>query len=291
MNYDYVHYGTKRKNGNFNRREKQRKAKLTVCIGIFAFSVVLKLAAPDLFADIGEKMESKLEHSVDYRAVFAALGNFVSGESTLGDTIAVIKSSTEKTEAAVAAMREVTGGAAENYLKEMHIQYLAAEALRAAKMEKTETETAQQEVPELPENVCMEAVKLPFDYTRPIAGRITSGFGYRQHPVDDENRFHYGTDFAADEGENISAFAAGYVAASGISETAGKYLIISHGNGWITQYFHCSEVYATGGTRVECGQTVAAAGQTGNATGPHLHMELICDGVYYNPGLYLSGED
>ncbi|MBO5976300.1 MAG: M23 family metallopeptidase, partial [Oscillospiraceae bacterium] len=86
----------------------------------------------------------------------------------------------------------------------------------------------------------------------------------------------------------IFAFADGHVAASGVSETAGKYLIISHGNGWTTQYFHCSEVLATGGSRVERGQVVAAVGQTGAATGPHLHFELIRDGVYHDPGLYLD---
>ena len=122
-------------------------------------------------------------------------------------------------------------------------------------------------------------------------GVKSSDFGYRLHPIENVEKFHYGMDFAANEGADIYAFADGHVAASGISETAGKYLIISHGDGWTTRYFHCDEVYATGGSRVERGQVVAAVGQTGVATGPNLHFELMCDGVYYDPGLYLDEQN
>ena len=64
-------------------------------------------------------------------------------------------------------------------------------------------------------------------------------------------------------------------------------MIIDHGNGYRTLYAQCSDIYVTPGTYVEQGQTVAAVGSTGDATGPHLHFEIISNGEYVNPTNYL----
>ncbi len=293
-NYNSYNYDIKRRKGTYDSRKrgKKREHRLLACIVIFATAVCFRAVAPELSRDMSGRLLGIIDHSVDYRAAFAAVGSFVSGDSTLEEAIAVFRESETAAEPAAAVLPEPSG-AAEYNLQTMYLQCLEAEMER---MREAEPVMAAEEgtvtyVPDpvgLPDNVCAELVELPFDYTRPVAGAETSGFGYRDHPIDNVNKFHYGTDFMAAEGEDIYAFADGHVAASGISETAGKYLIISHGNGWTTQYFHCSEVYAKGGSRVTRGQVVAAAGHTGAATGPHLHFELICDGVYHDPGLYLN---
>ena len=102
-------------------------------------------------------------------------------------------------------------------------------------------------------------------------------------PVTEDTRFHYGLDFAAPEGAPVYAFADGEVLVSGSSETAGNYLVLSHGEGWVSQYFHCSELYCKAGDRVSRGDVIAAVGQTGIATGPNLHFELMKDGAYVDP--------
>ena len=64
-------------------------------------------------------------------------------------------------------------------------------------------------------------------------------------------------------------------------------LVISHGNGVQTYYCHCDKLYVGTGTKVSQGQTIAAVGNTGNSTGPHLHLEVRVNGVAYNPQNYV----
>ena len=138
-----------------------------------------------------------------------------------------------------------------------------------------------------PDNVSYEVLKLPFEESSPIDGESSSGFGYRMHPIDDVIRFHYGTDFAADMGTEIRAFADGTVLEAGFSEGYGNYIKLDHGNGFVTLYGHCSELWVSEGEIVSRSQAIALVGSTGRSTGPHLHFELIHDGCYLNPEFYL----
>ena len=140
----------------------------------------------------------------------------------------------------------------------------------------------------LPENVDYAYVSLPFAYSTPVSGYESSGFGFRLHPILNVVRFHYGTDFAANAGEPISAFADGTVIFAGSDDSFGKHLKIDHGDGWISHYCHCSTQLVSQGDRVTKGQQIALVGATGLATGPHLHFELSHNGVYVNPEYYLE---
>ena len=138
-----------------------------------------------------------------------------------------------------------------------------------------------------PENVSYDVVTLPFEESAPISGETSSGFGYRMHPIHNEIRFHYGTDFAANAGTVIHAFADGTVLEAGTDSGYGNYVKLDHGNGYITLYGHCSELSVSAGETVARGQPIALVGSTGQSTGPHLHFELIHNGVYLNPEFYL----
>lgn len=138
-----------------------------------------------------------------------------------------------------------------------------------------------------PENVSYDVFSLPFEESTPISGETSSGFGYRIHPIHNEIRFHYGTDFAADAGTMIHAFADGTVLEAGTDDGYGNYVKIDHGNGFMTLYGHCSELWVSAGDFVSIGQTIALVGSTGQSTGPHLHFELIHNGIYLNPEFYL----
>lgn len=95
----------------------------------------------------------------------------------------------------------------------------------------------------LPDNVSLEQKVLGFDYCTPVMGTLSSDFGYREHPIEGDEKFHYGLDIAADEGTPISAFADGTVTAVGESSSYGKYAIVSHDGGFSTLYAHLSLIH------------------------------------------------
>ena len=140
----------------------------------------------------------------------------------------------------------------------------------------------------LPTNVSFDIPELPFATVSPVSGYTSSGFGYRMHPIQQTVKFHYGTDFAANAGTDICAFAAGTVLAAGQDAGYGNYAKVDHGGGFVTLYGHCSALLVSAGDTVSAGQVIARVGATGQATGPHLHFELIHEGVYLNPEFYLA---
>ena len=144
-------------------------------------------------------------------------------------------------------------------------------------------------MPAVPENASLEQRNLGFDHVNPLLGRMTSGFEWREHPVSGGNKFHYGVDLAAEWGSDICAFADGEVYATGESSTLGKYVMLQHDGGYVTLYAHCSAV-TTGGGRVSMGEKIAEVGDTGVATGPHLHFELHDGELYLNPIYYIEVE-
>lgn len=115
----------------------------------------------------------------------------------------------------------------------------------------------------------------------------SSGFGWREM----DQKFHLGTDMAANMGDPIYAGEAGTVIAATYDGAyhggAGNWVVIAHGNGLVTKYMHCSAVFVQIGQRVERGQNIAAVGSTGKSTGPHLHFQVEVNGVAVCPYDYL----
>lgn len=120
----------------------------------------------------------------------------------------------------------------------------------------------------------------------PVAGTITSPQGYRTDPFTGEVSYHSGTDISAPEGTPILAAADGTVTIANATDSwggsYGYYVKIDHGGGLTTLYAHCSNICVTVGQQVQAGQVIAYVGQTGRATGPHLHFEVRnqLDGSY-----------
>ncbi len=122
----------------------------------------------------------------------------------------------------------------------------------------------------------------------PLAGgRLTDGFGWRYHPITGKLDFHYGDDYAAAEGTEILAASDGVVTVAGSHRSYGNYLMIEHSARLTTLYAHCTELLVEAGDTVTAGEVIALVGMTGEATGPHLHFEVIGDGVRYNPEMAL----
>lgn len=115
-----------------------------------------------------------------------------------------------------------------------------------------------------------------------------SGFGNREDPFNRGAAFHSGLDFPAPTGTPIHASAGGRVVYAGYRPEYGYTVEIDHGNGLVTRYAHCSRLLVKPGEVVTPGQRIAAIGTTGRSTGPHLHFEVLKDGRYSDPELYLA---
>lgn len=123
----------------------------------------------------------------------------------------------------------------------------------------------------------------------PAAGTLTSGFGWRRHPLGMRWRHHAGIDLDGEIGDLVWAASEGTVARVDEVPTYGRLVEIDHGFGVTTLYAHADEVLVKVGQRVERGQPVARVGNTGFSTGPHLHFEVRLDGHAVNPLEYLPG--
>jgi len=122
--------------------------------------------------------------------------------------------------------------------------------------------------------------------------RISSNFGGRRHPVLGIFRRHQGTDYAAGSGTQVRAIGDGMVITAGVRGGYGNVIDVRHSNGIVTRYGHLRG-FAKGvrsGTRVAMGQTIGYVGQTGLATGPHLHFEVLVNGVAKNPRTALQAK-
>ena len=122
--------------------------------------------------------------------------------------------------------------------------------------------------------------------------RISSNFGGRRHPVLGIFRRHQGTDYAAGSGTQVRAIGDGMVIAAGVRGGYGNVIDVRHSNGIVTRYGHLRG-FAKGvrsGARVTMGQTIGYVGQTGLATGPHLHFEVLVNGVAKNPRTALQAK-
>jgi len=120
----------------------------------------------------------------------------------------------------------------------------------------------------------------------PVAGSISAGFGWRVNPWPE---FHQGLDLAADYGTAVHAAADGIVGSAGWDGGFGIKVDVNHENGYHTWYAHLSRVAVTPGQRVRKGDVIAYVGATGEATGPHLHYQVMLGGAPIDPAPYLNG--
>ena len=114
-------------------------------------------------------------------------------------------------------------------------------------------------------------------------GVLTSGFGYRQNPLGGRGKMHNGIDLAAPAGTTVRAARRGTVCFRGWQRGYGLTLILDHGRGLQSLYGHLRKVLVHDGAPVRRGAPIGEVGETGNATGPHLHFELRRNGKAFDP--------
>ncbi len=142
------------------------------------------------------------------------------------------------------------------------------------------------------QDVLMEAVpkiiergtKIPPTFIWPLSGgRISSYFGRRRSPTAGASTYHKGLDIATPTGSSVYASSGGVVSSAGWQGGYGYAVVIRHPDGHSTRYGHLSKILVSVGQSVAQGQTIARSGSTGVSTGPHLHFEVIENGVQVDP--------
>lgn len=300
--------------GARRKREESLTAKdlrlmlrLVACGGIFVALVAAKLLLPAKMASFNEKLSAAMERNMDVQAVFSAVGRAFSGEEGggVGEVYQAVFHPQEEAVQTGSVSRAEDAPVTLTARKTPRLQDSAA--LETLQRYRSEPAASPEAAPEpeapasasnlayvlysqenLPEGISMEQAMLGFDYCAPVAGTLSSDFGYREHPTEGEERFHYGVDLAADTGTEVRCFADGTVTAVGDSSSYGRYCVVAHQGGYTTLYAHCSRITVSSGTAVKRGQKIAEVGETGMATGPHLHFELQREGTYLNPIYYVS---
>ena len=278
-------------NAPLSRKERRICMQLVACGSIFVLLVAVKLLLPGKLDGIGRRVSEALQTNMDVQAVFSVIGQAAAGERDAQDALNDVYKAVFSGQESVAVMQTAVisanaDTAALEELREFRETNAAEEKVQQAEQASLAYVLYSDE--NLPDNVSMEQAILGFAYSSPLEGTLSSDFGYRDHPTEGTERFHYGIDLAAEEGDAINCFADGTVKAVGESSSYGKYLIVSHPGGVDTLYAHCSAVTVSSGQEVQQGEPIAKVGSTGMATGPHLHFELLRDNIYLNPIYYVS---
>ena len=125
--------------------------------------------------------------------------------------------------------------------------------------------------------------------SRPVDGPLGSGFGFRSDPFTGRAALHTGLDFPTDVGTPIHAAAGGVVLVAEHHPQYGLMVELDHGRGLVTRYAHASKTLVKVGDLVKRGQPIAQVGTTGRSTGPHLHFEVLVEGVPQDPSRFLAG--
>jgi murein DD-endopeptidase MepM/ murein hydrolase activator NlpD len=121
----------------------------------------------------------------------------------------------------------------------------------------------------------------------PVEGRVGSGFGQREDPINGEGAFHPGIDLEAPYGTPVRAAADGNATGENMGSGYGRQVVLDHGHDLLTLYGHLSSIAVVPGQHVQRGQVIGYVGQSGRATGPHLHYEVRVHHVPVNPHKYL----
>ncbi len=121
----------------------------------------------------------------------------------------------------------------------------------------------------------------------PVRGRLSSGYGFRKHPMGGGKLFHHGIDIRASWGRSVIAGQGGRVISAGWNGNYGKTVFLHHQRGYTTLYAHLSRTLVRKGEYVTKGQVIGKVGNSGRSTGTHLHLEIRKNGRSQNPLKFL----
>jgi len=303
----------------------QGSVKVTVFTAIIALACLVRFAEAPALVKVREAMATVVRTDTDYRGAVAVVGRAVTGEAQGEDSVLVFGRKLLGLEEAAVATEEAPseqgpGGETPPQQEDSAGTSVEEEAGASSGFSPAAPDYAEEAVlpvfvpspvllggsllwDEMDDNTPDEAFlipspdivddtvyALPFACAAPARGRVSSGFGYRVHPISGETTFHHGADLAAGVGTRVNAFAAGTVAEVGNHSVYGLYVKLDHGDGFVTLYAHLDTAGVKKGEKVKLGEKIAASGNSGYSTGAHLHFELRRDGLILDPFRYVSFE-
>lgn len=212
---------------------------------------------------------------------------------------AIVKTAREELEADKVNIERLVEDADAKLSDLEDLRYAKEDLLAEAEADRDASEAAYNEFMAASEEIAAlirQSQMSPYAYTGsagaggmvwPLAGPVTSEYGWRTHPIFGTSRFHSGIDIGGDYGQPIVAASSGTVIHSGWISGYGNAVIVDHGGGVTTLYGHNEDNLVSVGQTVSQGQTIALCGSTGNSTGPHCHFEVRVNGETTSPYGYL----
>lgn len=307
-----VYQGKKGQKATLGKREKRRLAQLAACLLLFL--TVFFAKGVDRLEELRDHLGAAICADTDFRAAFADLGWSVASGRPIGETLEELWVDVMMPSGQIVVQSNGGGNLYRKTLTIMKTPWakpvstltsvgsatastdpMESSVSRAVSVAQSvqEAEPAVVHVeytgPALPDNATMDRYALGLTETvTPVMGTLSSDFGWREHPIDGEEKFHCGVDLAVDTGTPILAFAAGTVDYIGESDIYGQYLQLRHANGVTSFYAHCSKLLVQQGQTVAAGEKVAESGATGRVTGPHLHFEIKRNNILLEPLYYIQ---
>ena len=300
------------------RQERMRLRQILVCLAVFLAVFIGRGVFPGRLLQLRDNLLTLITADTDFQSAFSSLGESAEEDSLLdqlGDFCVQVFGAAEADpgQSAPQAAPRLTS------LLDQEQRFLSGSpdgrTLAGHILRRTIPDTEEPAVEEQPDSAPGEAVPAagtvlyvpdysgsppPEGYTMdclslggletvtPVLGRLTSGYGYRDHPVNGKYLFHGGVDIAGNKGDPIQCFADGVVEFVGENDSYGLYFQVDHGNSVKSFYAHCSAVCVKKGQQVSMGEKVGEIGDTGLATASHLHLELRCAGWRLDPSYYVD---
>lgn len=306
--------GRKKASSQAGKREKRRIVQLMLCVVLFLVVFAGKELKISKEYQSGQMILQMIQANTDFNGMFRKIGNIVTGNVSVLEQFEELAievfglTDPEEEDAAKEETGDDSMGDAEqlNISQEVEPETTPVPTDIPVQVDGEQETEPEQEPPQpeepvaspevetytgpaLPEGATMEYYELGLTETvTPVLGRLTSPYGYREDPISGGDDFHVGVDLSAEIGTPVLSFASGTVDFIGESDGYGLYVQIDHGNGVKTFYCHCSQLCVQKGMQVNAGQLIAKTGDTGNTTGPHLHMEMKLNEVLINPEYYIE---
>ena len=162
-------------------------------------------------------------------------------------------------------------------------KYLAEQKRKTEELKELQSLTLDniENIPEERKNLMLNIIPSGNPLSREL--EVTSNFGNRKHPISGGVKHHNGVDLRLNTGDDVIAPAIGKVIFAGVKGGYGNTVILEHAFGFQTLYAHLDKIYVDTGEIVGKGKVIAAGGNTGNSTGPHLHYEVLYNNAQVEP--------
>lgn len=248
------------------------RVQLVLCALLVATAILAQRAAPGLYARLGSELRAALSGGVQLGAQEELIKFTAQAVNRLQDSA---QQALSELEGLNAGTREVLPASDTHRGDEPPAEPLALNGAGGQ---------LPAFWPFVPQGNSLRRYLPSFALSLPLEGfSVTSEYGWRKHPLTGKSDFHTGLDLAAAEGTVIRPAAQGIVQKSEYSASYGNNVTVLHSDGVTTRYCHMQYVFVRPGEPVDESAVLGTVGQTGVATGPHLHIELLRDGVRYDP--------